>query len=163
MTKYIAPSTKAVEVLRASGVEFTDNFYTHEDGGSTASWARELNIDEHSIVKTILLEADGRPIMVLMHGDMRASVKKLAEITGAGRVTPCPPGKAEAYTGYQVGGVSPFGCISEIPVFMEETILNLRKIYVNGGARGYLVGMDPLDLVRLLTPRLVRVGSSNAT
>jgi Cys-tRNA(Pro) deacylase len=156
------PETPAVTILRKAGVEFTDHHYTYEEGGGTEVCARELSIDEHSLVKTIVLDADGKPLIVLMHGDMRASAKELARIAGVKAITPCPAQKAEEYTGYEVGGISPFGTRNELPVYMEETILNLRKIYINGGKRGYLVGMDPYDTVKILRPTLVKVGSSRA-
>ena len=156
------PVTRATEVLRAAGVAFTSHLYDCDEKGSTEVCARELKIDEHAVVKTILVEADGRPYMVLMHGDMRASARELAAIVGAKSVTPCLSGKAEEYTGYQPGGTSPFGTRMEIPVCMEETILNLRKIYINGGRRGYFIGMDPYDAVKILHPVLVKVGSARA-
>lgn len=162
MTEEASSVTPAVEILRAAGVTFTDHFYPYEKGGSTEVCARELNIDEHALVKTILLEADGNPFIVLMHGDMRASTKELARIIGAKIITPCLPDKAEQYSGYQAGGISPFGIHVEIPVYMEETILNLRKVYINGGKRGYLVGMDPYEAVRILRPTLVKAGASRA-
>lgn len=162
MSEDTPPVTPAVEVLRAAGVAFTDHLYSYEEGGSMEVCARELGIDEHAVVKTILLEADGKPFMVLMHGDMRASTKELAGIIGAKSTIPCLPDKAEQYTGYQVGGISPFGTRLEMPVYMEESILNLRKVYINGGKRGYLVGMDPYEAVRILRPTLVKVGASRA-
>lgn len=154
--------TRAAEVLRAAGVEFTNHFCACEDKVSTEVFARELNVDEHAVVKTILVEADGSPLMVLMHGDMRASAKGLAGIVGANSVVPCFPDKAREYTGYEQGCISPFGTAMEIPVYMEETILNLRKIYVNGGEKGYFIGMDPYDAVKILHPTLVKVGSARA-
>ncbi len=162
MSEGAVPVTQAVEVLRAAGVAFTDHLYTYEEGSSTAAFAKELDIDEHAVVKTILLEADGKPFIVLMHGDMRASTKELARIIGVKGVTPCLPDMVERYTGYQSGGVSPFGTRIQMPIYMEETILNLRKIYVNGGRRGYLVAMDPDDMLRILRPALVKVGAQRA-
>ncbi len=157
------PVTQATEILRSAGVAFTDHLYTYEEGLSTAACANELGIDEHAMVKTILLEADGKPFIVLMHGDMRASTKELARIIGAKAVTPCLPDKVEKYTGYQAGGVSPFGTRIQMAIYMEETVLNLRKIYVNGGKRGYLVAMDSDDLLRILRPVLVKVGAQRAS
>ncbi len=162
MSEDVFPVTKAVEVLRTAGISFTEHLYTYEEKGSTESCAKELKIDEHALVKTILLEADGKPFMVLMHGDMRASTKELSGIIGAKSITPCVPDNAEGYTGYQSGGVSPFGTRVEMPVYMEETILNLRKIFINGGRRGYLFGMDPYDAVNILRPTLVKVGAVRA-
>lgn len=162
MTEDKPPATRAREVLQAAGVVFTDHLYACDERGSTEVCAKQLNIDEHAIVKTILVEADGSPYIVLMHGDMRASAKELAAVIGVKSVTPCLSGKAEEYTGYQSGGISPFGTRMEIPVCMEETILNLRKIYINGGRRGYFIGMDPYDAVKILHPVLVKVGSARA-
>ena len=156
------PVTHATEILHASGVAFTTHLCSCEDKGSTESLARELNVDEHAVVKTILVEADGKPCIVLMHGDMRASAKALASIIGAKSVLPCFPDKAQEYTGYETGGISPFGTRIEIPIYMEETILNLRRIFINGGRCGYLLGMDPYDIVKVLHPTLVKVGASRA-
>ncbi len=160
MTEAIQPDTPAVRSLRGAGVSYTEHFYEYEEGGGTAACAQGLGVDEHSVVKTIVLEADGKPILVLMHGDMRASVKELARIAGAGAITPCAPERAKEYTGYEVGGISPFGTPGEIPVYMEETILNLRKIYINGGRKGFIVEMDPYDALKILHAVLVKVGSA---
>ncbi len=162
MTEATPPDTPAVRFLCSAGVQFTSHFYTYREGLGTADWAKELDVDEHSVVKTIVLEGDGKPLIVLMHGDMRASAKGLAKIAGAKAVLPCPAERAEEYTGYEVGGISPFGTRTEIPVYLEGTVLNLRKIYVNGGKRGYIVGMDPEDLVKVLRPVIVKVGSARA-
>jgi len=162
MSQAAHPDTPAVRLLHKAGVEYTDYHYAYEEGGGTAVCAKELNVDEHSVVKAIVLEADGKPLIVLMHGDMRASAKELARIAGVKAITPCTPQKVEEYTGYETGGISPFGTRMEIPVYMEETILNLRKIYINGGKRGYLVSMDPYDAVKILQPTLIKVGSARA-
>ena len=160
MTESMQPDTPAVRFLRGEGVAYTEHCYVYEEGGGTEVCAQALNVDEHSIVKTIVLEADGKPILVLMHGDMRASAKELARIAGVKAVIPCARDKAEEYTGYEVGGISPFGTCKEIPVYMEETILNLRKIYINGGRKGFFIGMDPYDAVKVLRAVLVKVGSA---
>ncbi|MEW6117994.1 MAG: YbaK/EbsC family protein [Nitrospirota bacterium] len=160
MIENTPPVTAAVEVVRAAGIEYSDHLYAYEEGGGTADCARELNVDEHAIVKVIVLEADGKPFIVLMHGDMRASTKELAKIIGAKSILPCVPERAEQLTGYQTGGISPFGTRSEMPVYMEETILNLRKVYINGGKRGYCIGIDPYDIVKILRPTIVKVGSA---
>ncbi len=158
------PATAAARVLHNAGISYTNHFYAYSEGGGTAAAARELNVDEHSIVKTLVLEADGkRPLLVLMHGDMRASTKELARIAGAQVITPCLPGGAAQYTGYPVGGISPFGTRTEMPVFMEETILNLRKVYINGGQQGYLIGLDPYDAVKVLQPIMVKIGTPRHT
>ncbi|MBF0558903.1 MAG: Cys-tRNA(Pro) deacylase [Nitrospirae bacterium] len=163
MAENMPSATAAVEVLRAAGIEHSEHVYAFEETGGTALCAQELNIDEHAIVKTIVLEADGKPFIVLMHGDMRASTKELAGIIGARSITPCSTDNAEQYTGYQFGGISPFGTRSEMPIYMEETILNLRKVYINGGRRGYMIGMDPYDIVKILHPVNVKVGAARGT
>ena len=162
MTEDLSAAGPAAEVLRSAGIAFTVHLCSPDEGVAIADCARELHIDEHAIAKTLLLEADGDPFLVLMHGDMRASAKDLAETMGAKSVTPCPPDKAHEYTGYHPGRISPLGVRRQMRIFTEETLLNLRKIYVNGGRRGYLLGIDPEDLAALLHPVLVRVGSSRA-
>ena len=159
MAKEKSPVTPAVRALRAAGVAFTDHLYAYEEKGGTAVSARELGVDEHCIVKTLIMEDDRKnPFIVLMHGDRQVSTKELARVIGARTVTPCAPETAQKHSGYLVGGTSPFGTRKEMPVFLEETIPGLPKIYINGGKRGYLVGLDPQEVVRLLRPRLVRVG-----
>lgn len=158
MARDKTPVTPAIRLLRAAGVAFTDHLYTYEEKGGTAVSARELGVDEHSVVKTLVMEDDRRqPLVVLMHGDRQVSTKELARSIGARSVTPCTPDTAQKYTGYLVGGTSPFGMRREMPVYLEESILDLEKIYVNGGKRGYLVGLAPPEVVRLLSPTLVRV------
>ncbi len=116
-------------------------------------------MDEHCVVKTLVMEDDRRqPLIVLMHGDRQVSTRELARVIGARSVAPCTPETAFRHTGYLVGGTSPFGTRRSMPVYMEETILDLPKIYINGGRRGYLVGIDPKDAARLLHPTPVRVG-----
>jgi Cys-tRNA(Pro) deacylase len=163
MNKAAQHDAPVVQFLRRAGVEFTVHCYECEEGGGTEACAKALGIDEHSIVKTIVLEGDGKPLIVLMHGDMRASVKELAKVSGVKAIIPCSPEKTRAYTGYEAGGISPFGTYMNIPVYMEETILNLRKVYINAGKRSCLVGIDPYDAVKILHPSLVKVGSARGT
>lgn len=145
--------------MRAAKVEFTDHLYTYEEKGGTAVSARELGVDEHAVVKTLIMEDEKKkPLIVLMHGDRQVSEKQLARTIGVKTITPCTPETAHKHTGYLVGGTSPFGTRTAMPVYMEETILDLPRIYMNGGKRGYLVGIDPQEAVRLLKPVLVRVG-----
>jgi Cys-tRNA(Pro) deacylase len=152
------PVTAAVRVLRAAGVAYTEHPYDYEEKGGTAVSARELGVDEHCVVKTLVMEDDRkRPLIVLMHGDRQVSTKELARAIGSKTVAPCSPETATRHSGYLVGGTSPFGTRHPMPVYMEETILELPKIYVNGGRRGFLVGMSPGDVVRLLSPVPVRV------
>ena len=153
------PVTPAIRVLRENGAAFTHHIYRYEDRGGTRVSARELGVDEHAVVKTLIMEDDkGSPMIVLMHGDLEVSTKKLARFIGVRSIEPCKPGVASRHSGYLVGGTSPFGTRRPMPVYMEKTILDLPKIYVNGGHRGYLVGMHPLDVERILKPQLVDVG-----
>ena len=163
MSKEKAPVTAAVRDLRASKVEFTDHLYEYEEKGGTAVSARELGVPEHAVVKTLVMEDDDRnPLIVLMHGDLKVSTRELARIIGVKTIAPCNPDTANRHSGYVVGGTSPFGTRKKMPVYMEETILVLPKIFINGGKRGYLVGMAPQDAVRILSPKLVKVGIREA-
>jgi len=147
------PVTVAVRVLRDHGVTYTHHLYEYEERGGTAVSARELGVPEHAVVKTLVMEDDRRePMIVLMHGDREVSTKNLARVIGAKSVSPCTPAVADRHSGYQVGGTSPFGTRRSMPVYMQATIAGLPRIYVNGGRRGYLVGMSPADLVRVLSP-----------
>lgn len=157
------PVTPAIRQLRAAGVSFTDHLYEYEDKGGTAVSARSLDVDEHSVVKTLIMEDDRKePLVVLMHGDKQVSTKELARVIGVKTISPCTPETAHRHTGYMVGGTSPFGTRKTLPVYMERTILELPRIYINGGKRGYLVGLDPQDAVRLLSPVLVTVATDKA-
>ncbi len=161
MSKEKLSVTPAIRVLRESGIEYTDHPYTYEDHGGTEVCARELQVPEHSVIKTLIMEDERKnPLIVLMHGDLKVSTKELARVVGTKSVTPCDPAVAQRHSGYQVGGTSPFGTRKKMPVFMEATIADLPRIYINGGRRGYLVGMDPKDAVGILKPALVRVGIS---
>jgi len=158
MAKEKTPVTAAVRFLREQRVEFSDHLYTYEEKGGTAVSARELGVDEHCVIKTLVMEDEAqRPLLVLMHGDRQVSTKELARTLGVKSIVPCVPAVADRHSGYQVGGTSPFGTRKPLPVCLEETILALPRIYINGGRRGYLVGLDPTELVRLLKPTLVRV------
>lgn len=159
MAKDKTPVTPAVRMLRAEKAHFTDHLYEYEEKGGTAVSARELGVDEHTVIKTLVMEDDRKqPLVVLMHGDLQVSTKELARTIGARSVAPCSPDTANRHSGYLVGGTSPFGTRKQMPVYMEETIAHLPKIYVNGGKRGYLVGLDPQDAVRILKPMFVKVG-----
>jgi Cys-tRNA(Pro) deacylase len=159
MSKEKSPITPAVRVLREFGVKFTEHPYRYVERGGTEISARELGVDEHSVVKTLIMEDDTKnPFIVLMHGDREVSTKNLARILNVKSVHPCASEIATKHSGYLVGGTSPFGTRKKMPIYMEETILNLSKIYINGGKRGYLVGIDPRELVRALKPVLVNVG-----
>ncbi len=160
MSRDKVPVTPAVRALRAAGIEFTDHLYEYEDKGGTAVSARSLGVDEHSVVKTLVMEDEVRhPLIVLMHGDRQVSTRELARVIGVKTIQPCSPESASRHTGYLVGGTSPFGTRKQLPVYMERTILALPRIYINGGKRGYLVGMAPADAQRLLQPTLVSVAT----
>lgn len=152
-----APETQATKFLRQQKVQFTDHLYTYEEHGGTAVSARELHVDEHAVVKTLVMEDEAaKPLIVLMHGDCKVSTKELARQIGCKKVEPCKPEVANRHTGFLVGGTSPFGTKKQMPVYVEKTILELPCIYINGGKRGYLVGIDPQELLRVLTPKVVQ-------
>ena len=159
MTKEKLPVTPAIRVLRENNVRFTEHPYKYEERGGTSVSARELAVDEHAVVKTLIMEdEEKRPLIVLMHGDREVSTKELSRVAGVKRIKPCAPETAHKHSGYMVGGTSPFGTKRPMPVYMEETILDLPIIYINGGRRGYLVGIDPKEAERIFKPFLVRVG-----
>jgi Cys-tRNA(Pro) deacylase len=159
MAKVKFPVTAAIRALRQGGVKFTEHLYNYEEKGGTAVSARELGVDEHSVIKTLIMEDETKsPLVVLMHGDLQVSTKELARVIGVKSVAPSPPETANRHSGYLVGGTSPFGTRKQMPVYMEESILSLPLIYINGGGRGFLVCMNPSELVRLLDPVLVKVG-----
>ncbi len=159
MAREKPPITPAIRMLRAEKVAFTDHLYAYEEKGGTAVSARELGVDEHCVIKTLVMEDENRtPLIVLMHGDLQVSTRELARSAGVKQISPCSPETARKHTGYLVGGTSPFGTRRTMQVFMEEGIARLEKIYINGGKRGYLVEMAPRDLVRVLKPITVNVG-----
>jgi Cys-tRNA(Pro) deacylase len=146
-----APGTAAVRVLRAYGVAYTEHAYRYEDHGGTAISARALGVDEHAIVKTLVLQDEaGRPLLMLMHGDREVSLKALARQAGRRLLVLCDPATASRHSGYRVGGTSPFGTRRPMPLFAERTIEALPRIYINGGRRGFLVSLETGVLTRLL-------------
>ncbi len=152
------PVTMAIRALRAGGVAFEPHLYAWEAHGGTRASAAALGVDEHTVIKTLIFEDDTkRPLCVLMHGDREVSAKQLARLAGAKTVGPCAPEVADRHSGYQVGGTSPFGLRRTMPVYMERSILDLPVIYINGGARGFLVAIDPRAAEGLLAPTLVDV------
>lgn len=162
MSKARMPSTPAVLALRAAGIEFTPHFYDYEERGGTAVSARELGVDEHAVVKTLVMQDENaRPCIVLMHGDCEVSTKALARITGVKRMEPCKPEVAERHTGYRVGGTSPFATRRKMPVYVERSVLDLPQMYVNGGGRGFLVCLSPQAMAGVLKPVPVAVAISN--
>ena len=151
-----APETQATKFLKAHKIAFSSHPYAYEEHGGTKVSARELNVDEHAVVKTLIFEDENaRPLIVLMHGDCKVSTRELARQIGCRKVEPCKPEVANRHTGYQVGGTSPFGTKKQMPVYLEKTILDLPLIYINGGRRGFLVGVHPHDIVRTLNPKPV--------
>jgi Cys-tRNA(Pro) deacylase len=152
------PVTMAIRVLRRNEVEFSAHLYTYEPRGGTRVSSEQLGVDEYAVVKTLIFEDDAKkPLCILMHGNREVSAKNLARQMGVKSVAPCAPDIADRHSGFQVGGTSPFGLKRAMPVYCERTITALPKIYINGGARGFLVGLDPRELVRVLKPTLVEV------
>lgn len=149
--------TPATQLLRQQGVEFTEHPYDYVEHGGTEESARQLGLEEHMVVKTLVMQdQDARPLIVLMHGDRKVSTKNLARQIGAKHVEPCKPEVANRHSGYLVGGTSPFGTKKDMPVFIEESILDLPRIAINGGRRGYLLQLDPQVCVRLLQAKTVQ-------
>jgi Cys-tRNA(Pro) deacylase len=149
-TRHVS-ETPATAMLRARGIDFSEHVYDYVDHGGTAESARQLGLDEHAIVKTLVMQDEaGKPLIVLMHGDCKVSTKNLARQTARKTITPCEPAVAQRHTGFQVGGTSPFGVRKSMPVYVEQTVLELPRLYINGGRRGYLVGIAPQVLIDLL-------------
>ena len=143
--------TPATQFLRRHQVAFSEHPYAYEEHGGTTVSARALGVPEHEVVKTLVMQDEAaRPLIVLMHGDCKVSTKNLARAIGCKSVEPCKPEVAQRHSGYQVGGTSPFGTRKALPVYVEESILALPKIYINGGRRGYLVGIAPQALREVL-------------
>lgn len=150
----------AVRALRAAGVAFEPHLYTWEPHGGTAASAAALGIDERAVIKTLIFETEScDPLCILMHGDRHVSTKRLARAITTKTVAPCTPEVADRHSGYQVGGTSPFGLRRAMPIYMQTTILELPRIFINGGARGFLVAIDPRDVERVLKPALVDVAT----
>lgn len=158
MSKEKTSVTAAMRVLKENGVDFGEHPYKYQERGGTAVSARELGVDEHSVIKTIVMEDEvQKPLIVLMHGDREISTKDLARQIGAKKISPCTPETANRHTGYVVGGTSPFGTRKKLPVYIEESILHLPKVFINGGRRGFLVSIDPKALLSILNPMIVHV------
>ncbi|MCM2265030.1 MAG: Cys-tRNA(Pro) deacylase [Desulfuromonadales bacterium] len=159
MSKEKFPVTPAIRFLRDRKVAFTEHLYAYEERGGTAISSRRLGIDEHAVIKTLVMEDEaGKPLVVLMHGDREVSTRELARVLGVRSIHPCTLEAANRHTGYLVGGTSPFGTKKILPVCMERSILELERIYINGGKRGFLVGVDPREVEKLLRVTLVEVG-----
>lgn len=148
--------TPATQLLRKHKVAFTEHPYDYEEHGGTGVSSRELGVDEHHVVKTLVMQDEAaKPLIVLMHGDCKVSTKNLARNIGCKSVEPCKPEVASRHSGYMIGGTSPFGTRKTMPVYVEDSILALETIYINGGRRGYLVGIKPQVLTELLNARPV--------
>jgi Cys-tRNA(Pro) deacylase len=155
------PLTPAVHFLKKHSVKFDPFFYPYEEKGGTAVSSRELGVEEYRVVKTLVMETDKKdPLIVLMHGDRTVSTKNLARALGVKTIVPCSPEVAQRHSGYQVGGTSPFGTRKIMPIYLQKTILDLDAIYINGGARGFLVRIDPKEIARVLKIVLVDVAIS---
>jgi Cys-tRNA(Pro) deacylase len=150
--------TPATVLLKSSGIAYTEHEYAYVEHGGTEVSAQALGVPEHEVVKTLVMQdEDARPLIVLMHGDRKVSTKNLARQAGRKRIEPCKPEVAQRHSGYQVGGTSPFGTRKALPVFMERSIRGLPRVYINGGRRGFLVGIKGEDLEKILRPQLVDV------
>jgi len=158
MNKEKFPNTPAIRLLRENNIPFTSHLYPYEEHGGTAHSARCLGVDEHAVIKTLIMEDDRKqPLIVLMHGDRKVSTRELARLRGGKTISPCDSAIADKHSGYQIGGTSPFGVRKLMPVYLEASILDLPRLYINGGKRGFLVCLVPADVQRLLQPLLVQV------
>ena len=147
-----------MRALRQAGIPYTEHLYRYQEHGGTQVSARELGVDEHTVIKTLVMEDErAAPLIILMHGDREVSTKELARQIGAKSVQPCKPEVANRHSGYLVGGTSPFGTKKAMPIHAEATIFDLDRIYLNGGSRGFLVGLDPKDLDKVLKINRVSV------
>jgi len=150
--------TPATAFLKARGIAFTEHGYEYVEHGGTAISAESLGVPEHEVVKTLVMQDEqAKPLIVLMHGDRKVSTKNLARQAGKKRIEPCKPEVAQRHSGYQVGGTSPFGTRKPLPVFMERSIRDLPRVYINGGRRGFLLGIKTEDLEKVLRPQPVDV------
>ena len=148
--------TPATQLLRKNKIDFSEHPYAYEDHGGTSVSARELGVDEHAVIKTLVMQDEtANPLIVLMHGDRKVSTKNLARQISCKSVEPCKPEIAQKHSGFLVGGTSPFGTKKAMPVYVERAVLDLPKIYINGGRRGYLIGISPAVLVSLLQAKAV--------
>lgn len=152
------PVTRAIRLLRQHRVAFKDHSYRYEVGGGTAQFALEHVVNEHQVIKTLIMENERKePLIVLMHGDREVSTRALARHIGCKSISPCPAATADRHSGYRVGGTSPFATRRAMPVYCEQGILKLLRIYINGGRRGYIISMAPEALLQVLQPELVSV------
>lgn len=158
MSQDKAPVTAAVRLLRQHRVAYSEHLYDYVEHGGTAESSRQLGVTEHEVVKTLVMQDENRqPLIVLMHGDRQVSTRNLARQTGRKHIEPCAPEVANRHSGYMVGGTSPLGTKKPMPVFVERSVLELERIYLNGGKRGFLIGLDPKALLPILNPVAVDV------
>lgn len=158
------PVTAAVRVLQAAGVTYQALLYNYVERGGTAHLASELGLAEHQVVKTLIMETDSkRPLVILMHGDRSVSLKNLARFLGVKAVFSCAPAQAERYSGYKCGGTSPFGLRRQMPIYVEQSILDFAFFYINGGQRGFVLQITPTDLLRVLNPTPLQVANESWT
>ena len=151
-------NTPATAFLAKHGVKFTEHEFEYKEHGGTSHSSTSLGVPEHQVVKTLIMEDEkGDPLVVLMHGDRKVSTKELARQAGVKKIAPAKPEAATRHSGYLIGGTSPFGTRKEMRVYLERSVLELPVIYINGGRRGYLLGMNPAELTRVLAPKLVEV------
>ena len=151
-------NTPATAFLSKHGVKYTEHEFEYKEHGGTSHSSTSLGVPEHHVVKTLIMEDEkGDPLVVLMHGDRKVSTKELARQAGVKRIAPCKPEAATRHSGYLIGGTSPFGTRKDMRVFLERSVLDLPVIYINGGRRGYLLGMDPAEITRVLAAKLVEV------
>jgi Cys-tRNA(Pro) deacylase len=151
-------ATPATAFLAKAGVSYTEHEFEYVEHGGTSHSSATLGVPEHQVVKTLIMETDrGEPLVVLMHGDRKVSTKELARAASVKRISPCKPEAATRHSGYLIGGTSPFGTRKAMPIYLERSVLALPRLYINGGRRGYLLGMAPAELERVLAPVLVDV------
>jgi Cys-tRNA(Pro) deacylase len=151
-------ATPATAFLAKHGIEYTEHEFEYVEHGGTGHSSSSMGVPEHQVIKTLVMEDDrAEPLIVLMHGDRKVSTKELARQAGVKRIAPCKPEVATRHSGYLIGGTSPFGTRKPMPIYLERSVLDLPRIYINGGRRGYLLGMDPRVLTRVLVPVLVEV------
>ena len=163
MEKTGYPVTRAIRLLREKRIPFEPHLYDYKERGGTAHSALELKVPEHAVIKTLVMENDKRePLIVLMHGDLEVSTKGLARTLGVKSISVCDPAVAQKHTGYMVGGTSPFGTRRTMQAYVERTIFELARIYINGGKRGFLVSIDPAALRNLLPLTEVNVAISGS-
>ncbi len=157
MARHVS-QTPATKMLAEHGVDYTEHVFAYVEHGGTQASSSSLGLPEHQIVKTLIMQDEKKsPLVVLMHGDRKVSTKNLARTLGVKNVEACAPAVAERHSGYQVGGTSPFGLRKSMPIYVERSVLELERIYLNGGRRGYLVGIAPSELVRVLAAQPVEV------